>query len=90
MANVLIRGLSEAAVEQIDAEAAALGLSTDGGDPSTVRSGGQRRLSDPTARGFRNILVHQSFGDDVDVVLDVVKIHLPPLAEAPRGHLTAH
>jgi len=27
MANVLIRGLSEAAVERIDAEAAALGLS---------------------------------------------------------------
>lgn len=43
----------------------------------------------PQIRGFRNILVHQYFGVDVDVVRDVVETHLPPLAEALRSHLTA-
>ena len=42
----------------------------------------------PQVRGFRNILVHQYFGVDVDVVRDVVETHLPPLADALRGHLT--
>ncbi|WP_277050291.1 HepT-like ribonuclease domain-containing protein [Ruania albidiflava] len=40
-------------------------------------------------RGFRNILAHQYFGVDVEVVRDVVQIHLPPLADALRGHATA-
>jgi len=43
----------------------------------------------PQIRGFRNILVHQYFGVDVDIVRDVVETHLPPLAEALRGHVTA-
>lgn len=43
----------------------------------------------PQIRGFRNILVHEYFGVDVDIVRDVVESHLPPLAEALRGHLTA-
>lgn len=43
----------------------------------------------PQIRGFRNILVHQYFGVDVDVVRDVVETHLPPLAEALRSHLSA-
>lgn len=42
----------------------------------------------PQIRGFRNILGHQYFGVEVDVVLDVVETHLPPLAEALRGHVT--
>lgn len=41
----------------------------------------------PQIRGFRNILVHQYFGVDVDVVRDVVETHLPPLAEALRSHI---
>lgn len=41
----------------------------------------------PQIRGFRNILVHQYFGVDVDVVRDVVDTHLPPLAEALRRHV---
>lgn len=40
----------------------------------------------PQIRGFRNILVHQYFGVDIDVVRDVVETHLPPLAEALRAH----
>src|SRR5699024_1850594 len=40
-------------------------------------------------RGFRNILVHQYFGVDVEIVRDVVQTHLPPLADALRGHATA-
>lgn len=36
----------------------------------------------PQIRGFRNILVHQYFGVDVDTVRDVVQTHLPPLAAA--------
>lgn len=43
----------------------------------------------PQIRGFRNILVHQYFGVDVDVVRDVVETHLPPLAEALRSQATA-
>jgi len=34
----------------------------------------------PQIRDFRNILVHQYFGVDIDVVRDVVDTHLPPLA----------
>lgn len=40
-------------------------------------------------RGFRNILVHQYFGVDADIVRDVVETYLPPLGEALRSHLTA-
>ena len=43
----------------------------------------------PQIRGFRNILVHQYFGVDVDVVRDVVVTHLPTLADALRSHVTA-
>lgn len=41
----------------------------------------------PQIRGFRNILVHQYFGVDVDIVRDVVETYLPPLAEALQGHV---
>jgi len=40
----------------------------------------------PQIRGFRNILVHQYFGVDVDTVRDVIRTHLPPLAAALRNH----
>lgn len=43
----------------------------------------------PQIRGFRNILVHQYFGIDIEVVRDVVDTHLPPLVEALRSHITA-
>lgn len=36
-------------------------------------------------RGFRNILVHQYFGVDIEIVRDVVDNYLPQLAEALRG-----
>lgn len=42
----------------------------------------------PQIRGFRNILVHQYFGVDVDVVRDVVDTYLPTLAEALRSHVS--
>lgn len=42
----------------------------------------------PQIRGLRNILVHQYFGVDVATVRDVIETHLPPLAEALRGHLS--
>ncbi|QGH68741.1 DUF86 domain-containing protein [Pseudactinotalea sp. HY158] len=44
----------------------------------------------PQIRGFRNILVHQYFGVDADVVRDVVEIHLPPRAEALRKHVAGN
>lgn len=40
----------------------------------------------PQIRGFRNILVHQYFGVDIEVVRDVVETHLPPLAEVLEQH----
>lgn len=39
----------------------------------------------PQIRGFRNILVHQYFGVDIEVVRDVVDNHLPLLADSLRG-----
>lgn len=36
----------------------------------------------PQIRGFRNILVHQYFGVDVDTVRDVVESYLPALRTA--------
>lgn len=36
----------------------------------------------PQIRGFRNILVHQYFGVDFDVVKEVVEVHLEPLKQA--------
>lgn len=42
----------------------------------------------PQIRGFRNILVHQYFGVDVEVVRDVVETYLPALAESLRSHVT--
>lgn len=41
-------------------------------------------ISWPQIRGFRNILVHQYFGVDIDILRDVIETHLPPLAEALR------
>lgn len=38
----------------------------------------------PQVRGFRNILVHQYFGVDVETVRDVIETHLPAL-EAVLG-----
>ncbi|WP_084099748.1 DUF86 domain-containing protein [Demequina sp. NBRC 110051] len=40
----------------------------------------------PQIRGFRNILVHQYFGVDIDVIRDVVENYLPPLEQALRQH----
>lgn len=34
-----------------------------------------RRIAWPQIRGFRNILVHQYFGVDIEIVRDVVKTH---------------
>lgn len=39
-------------------------------------------ISWPQIRGFRNILVHQYFGVDVDTVRDVIQSHLPGIAVA--------
>ena len=39
----------------------------------------------PQIRGFRNILVHQYFGVDIDTVRDVIQTHLPALATALRS-----
>ncbi len=41
----------------------------------------------PQIRGFRNILVHQYFGVDLDTVRDVIHTHLPQLAAALRSHV---
>ncbi|MBM7366362.1 HepT-like ribonuclease domain-containing protein [Gordonia hydrophobica] len=41
----------------------------------------------PQIRGFRNILVHQYFGVDAEIVREVVETYLPPLAEALRTHV---
>ena len=41
----------------------------------------------PQIRGFRNILVHQYFGVDTEVVRDVVETYLPPLTHALRSHI---
>ncbi|HEU4849720.1 MAG TPA: HepT-like ribonuclease domain-containing protein [Terrimesophilobacter sp.] len=38
----------------------------------------------PQIRGFRNILVHQYFGVDVDTVREVIETYLPSLARALR------
>ncbi|MFV0535178.1 MAG: DUF86 domain-containing protein [Cumulibacter sp.] len=57
-------------------------------EPSSERiTGAYPQVPWPQIRGFRNILVHQYFGVDADVVRDVVEIHLPPLADALRDHL---
>lgn len=40
----------------------------------------------PQIRGFRNILVHQYFGVDIDIVRDVVQNHLPPLVNVLRPY----
>lgn len=40
----------------------------------------------PQIRGFRNILVHQYFGIDTEIVREVVENYLPPLAQALRQH----
>lgn len=41
----------------------------------------------PQIRGFRNILVHEYFGIDLDPVRDVIQTHLPPLAAALRSYV---
>lgn len=38
----------------------------------------------PQIQGFRNILVHQYFGVDVDTVREVIQMHLPALAACLR------
>ncbi|MCQ9170917.1 DUF86 domain-containing protein [Corynebacterium amycolatum] len=43
-------------------------------------TGAHPEIAWPQIRDFRNILVHQYFGVDIDVVRDVVDTHLPPLA----------
>jgi hypothetical protein len=60
--------------------------SNDAGDTSARRRTTFQRTSPTRTRrspgrrsgGFRNILVHQYFGVDVDVVRDVLKADLPP------------
>ena len=41
----------------------------------------------PQIRGFRNILVHQYFGVDAETIREVVRDHLPPLADALSVHI---
>lgn len=41
-------------------------------------------------RGFRNILVHQYFGVESNIVEEVVQEHLPPLARTLRNWRDAH
>lgn len=41
----------------------------------------------PQIRGFRNMLVHQYFGVDVDTVRDVIQSHLPALSTALRSYI---
>ena len=41
----------------------------------------------PQIRGFRNILVHQYFGVDLDTVRDVIRNHLPDLTTALHAHI---
>lgn len=43
-------------------------------------------ISWPQIRGFRNILVNQYFGVDLDTVRDVIQMHLPVLAAALRRY----
>ena len=38
-------------------------------------------------RGFRNILVHEYFGVDIQIIRDVVQNHLPALKSALENHL---
>ena len=52
-------------------------------------TGAHPEIAWPQIRGFRNILVHEYFGVDVDIVRDVVETHPPPLDEALRGHLAS-
>lgn len=40
----------------------------------------------PQIRGFRNILVHQYFGVDVETVRDVIETHLPILEAVLLAH----
>ncbi len=40
----------------------------------------------PQIRGFRNILVHQYFGVDVETVRDVIETHLPNLEAVLRTY----
>lgn len=49
-------------------------------------TGAHPEIAWPQIRGFRNILVHQYFGVDIDTVRDVIQTHLPPLAGALRQH----
>lgn len=51
-------------------------------------TGAHPEIAWPQIRGLRNILVHEYFGVDVDVVRDVVDTYLPPLAAALRGHVS--
>ena len=43
-------------------------------------TGAHPEIAWPQIRGFRNILVHEYFGVDVDIVRDVVETNLPPLS----------
>lgn len=44
-------------------------------------------ISWPQIRGFRNILVHQYFGVEAEIVRDVVRTYLPTLADALNQHV---
>jgi uncharacterized protein with HEPN domain len=41
----------------------------------------------PQIRGFRNVLVHQYFGVDLETVRDVIQTHLPNLEAALRAEV---
>lgn len=43
-------------------------------------------ISWPQIRGFRNVLVHQYFGVDVETVRDVIEAYLPTLKAALRTY----
>jgi uncharacterized protein with HEPN domain len=49
---------------------------------SATVTGAYPEIPWPEIRGFRNILVHQYFSIDPEILLEVVQQHLPPLREA--------
>jgi uncharacterized protein with HEPN domain len=43
----------------------------------------------PSSAGLRNILIHEYFRIDVDIIRDIVETEIEPLAEAIRTNLAA-
>lgn len=77
--------LAEMAVDAIERNLQIIGEATNH-LPAEVTDA-HTEIAWPQIRGFRNILVHQYFGVDIEVVRDVIDTHLPPLAEALKIHV---